>query len=143
MFSELLSKFSRKASAGHVMEAIYGKVRSWRLTNRSSRSQMLFKIGVLKNLTIFTGKHLCWSLFLIKLLQAFSPLHKYIWKPKSIITFLLEVFPKILIQEITRILFDKIFCGSKIVKNLSRFFLVLYEFLRVPTNIVKIYWNTL
>ena len=25
-----------------------------------------FKIGVLKNYTIFTGKHLCWSLFLIK-----------------------------------------------------------------------------
>ena len=28
------------------------------------------KIGVLKNFAIFTGKHLCWSLFLIKL-QAF------------------------------------------------------------------------
>ena len=31
-------------------------------TTRSSRSQMLFKKGVLKNFTIFTGKHLCWSL---------------------------------------------------------------------------------
>ena len=29
---------------------------------RSSRSQMFFKIGVLKNVAIFTGKHLCWSL---------------------------------------------------------------------------------
>ena len=38
---------------------------------RSSRSQMFFKIDVLKNFIIFTGKHLCWSLFLIKL-QAFS-----------------------------------------------------------------------
>ena len=28
---------------------------------------MFFKIGVLKNLAISTGKHLCWSLFLIKL----------------------------------------------------------------------------
>ena len=37
---------------------------------RGSRSHMFFKIGVLKNFTIFTGKHLCWSLFLIKL-QAF------------------------------------------------------------------------
>ena len=27
---------------------------------------MFFKIGVLKNFAIFTGKHLCWSLFLIK-----------------------------------------------------------------------------
>ena len=37
---------------------------------RSSRCQMFFKIGVPKNFVTFTGKHLCWSLFLIKL-QAF------------------------------------------------------------------------
>ena len=34
-------------------------------TYRSSRSQMFFKIGALKNFTIFTGKHLCCSLFFI------------------------------------------------------------------------------
>ena len=34
---------------------------------RSSRWQMFFKIGVLKNFANFTGKHLRWSLFLIKL----------------------------------------------------------------------------
>ena len=34
---------------------------------RCSRSQMFFKIGVLKNFVIFTGKYLCWSFFLIKL----------------------------------------------------------------------------
>ena len=39
---------------------------------RSSRSQMFFTIGVLKNFAIFTEKHLCWSLFLIKL-QALRP----------------------------------------------------------------------
>ena len=33
---------------------------------RSRRSQMFFKIGVPENFAIFTGKHLCWSLFLIK-----------------------------------------------------------------------------
>ena len=33
---------------------------------RSSRSQMFFKIDVIKNFVNFTGKHLCWSLFLIK-----------------------------------------------------------------------------
>ena len=33
---------------------------------RSSRLQLFFKMGVLKNFAIFTGKHLCWSLFLIK-----------------------------------------------------------------------------
>ena len=34
---------------------------------RSSHSQMFFKIGVLKKSAHFTRKHLCWSLFLIKL----------------------------------------------------------------------------
>ena len=34
---------------------------------RSSRLQMIFKIDVLKDFAIFTGKHLCWSLFLIML----------------------------------------------------------------------------
>ena len=34
---------------------------------RGSRSQMFFKIGVLKNLASFTGKRQCWGLFLIKL----------------------------------------------------------------------------
>ena len=38
----------------------------------SSHSQMLFKIGVLKDFAVFTGKHMCLSLFLIKL-QAFGP----------------------------------------------------------------------
>ena len=38
---------------------------------RSNRSSMFFKIGgALKNLANFTGKQLCWSLFLMKL-QAF------------------------------------------------------------------------
>ena len=31
--------------------------------SRDSRSQMFFKIGVLKNFAYFTGKHLCCSLF--------------------------------------------------------------------------------
>ena len=36
---------------------------------RSSCSQMFSKIGALKKFAIFTGKHLCWSLFLINLLD--------------------------------------------------------------------------
>ena len=36
-------------------------------THTSSRLQMFFTIGVLINFAIFTGTHLCWSLFLIKL----------------------------------------------------------------------------
>ena len=35
--------------------------------NSSSRSQMFFKICILKNVPIITGKHLRWSFFLIKL----------------------------------------------------------------------------
>ena len=38
---------------------------------KSNPLQMLFKMGVLKNFGNFTGKHPCWTLFLIKL-QAFS-----------------------------------------------------------------------
>ena len=30
----------------------------------SSRSQMFFQIGALKNFAVFNGKHLCWNLFL-------------------------------------------------------------------------------
>ena len=33
----------------------------------SSRSQMFHKIDFIKNFVIFTRKHLCWSLFLMKL----------------------------------------------------------------------------
>ena len=42
------------------------------LNFKGSPSQMFFKIDVLKNFVIFTGKHLCWSYFLIKL-QASRP----------------------------------------------------------------------
>ena len=34
-------------------------------TLNSTRSQIFFRIGVLKNFAIFKGKQLCWSLFLI------------------------------------------------------------------------------
>ena len=44
--------------------------------SRSSPSQMLFKIGALKNFALFTWKHLCWSLSLIKLLD---------WRPATLL----------------------------------------------------------
>ena len=40
------------------------------ITFRSSHQRGSVKISVIKNFAIFTGKRLCWSLFLIKL-QAF------------------------------------------------------------------------
>ena len=36
-----------------------------RVKRRSSHSKPFFKTGVLKHFAIFTGKHLCWSLFII------------------------------------------------------------------------------
>ena len=40
--------------------------------SKSSRSQIIFEISSIKNFAIFTGKHLFWGLFLIKL-QVFRP----------------------------------------------------------------------
>ena len=37
------------------------------LTYRSSRLEIFYKIGVLRSFVNFTGKNLCWSLFLITL----------------------------------------------------------------------------
>ena len=34
---------------------------------RSNCAQMLFKVGVLKNFAIFTGKYQCWRVFIVKL----------------------------------------------------------------------------
>ena len=42
------------------------KVRGKRYDNRCERKGDVMKIGVLKNVVNFTGKQLCWSLFLIK-----------------------------------------------------------------------------
>ena len=39
------------------------------LTEKKS-SVVFYKRGILKNFIKFTGKHLCWSLFLIKLQRA-------------------------------------------------------------------------
>ena len=43
------------------------KLKIHAMRRQSSRLQMFFKIGFLRNFTIFTGKYLCWSLFYVKL----------------------------------------------------------------------------
>ena len=48
----------------------------WGETNRSSLSQMFFKISVLKNFANFIGKHQYWSIFLTKLLA---------WRPATLL----------------------------------------------------------
>ena len=46
--------------------------KSFYIIFRSSCGQMFFKTSVVRNVAIFTGKQLCWSVFLIKL-QALWP----------------------------------------------------------------------
>ena len=41
--------------------------------DRSSRSELFSEKRVLKDFALFTGKHLCWSLFLIKLAEDLQP----------------------------------------------------------------------
>ena len=64
MVRVIKSYFQNYERLTHHFEAITGRECN---LYRSSRSQMFFKIGVLKNFAIFAEKHLCWSLFLIKL----------------------------------------------------------------------------
>ena len=48
------------------------------------RSQMFFKIGFLKNLGNFTGKHLCWSLFFNKVVRSCLIFSQFLQKYRSI-----------------------------------------------------------
>ena len=71
---------------------------------RSSRSQIFFKIGALNSFTIFTGKHLCWSLF-----KAFNVINKRLQHrcyPVNIAKFLRAAF---FIEHLRWLLLDIIF----------------------------------
>ena len=48
---------------------------------KSDRLQVFFKTSVIKNVTIFTEKHLCWSLFFNKVagLKAYNFIKKRLW----------------------------------------------------------------
>ena len=78
---------------------------------RSSRSQMLLKIVVLKKFAIFTGKRLCWSLSLIKLLG---------FKPAT----LLQETPRQLFScvHIVKILSTPFFCRTPLVAAFLLFY---------------------
>ena len=56
-----------------MLESLFNQVADLRACNfiQNRSLQMYFKMGVLKNFANFTGKHLCWSLFLIKVLTNF------------------------------------------------------------------------
>ena len=99
--------FEKMPSSLHVllvMLFIYVRKRS------SSRWQMFFKTGVLKNFAMFTRKHLCWSLFLKKLQD---------WRP----TFSLKKICKIL-QDFE---YCKIFKNSFFIEHL--FIILLRNFM--------------
>ena len=51
---------------------------------RTSCEQMFLKIGVLNKFAIFTGKHLCWSIFLIKL-EAWNPANLFIRDSNTVV----------------------------------------------------------
>ena len=62
--------FSKSRTLSHVFPMSFGKIfRAAFLQTEAAvcRSSCLFKIGVLKNFTKFTGKHLCQSLFFNKM----------------------------------------------------------------------------
>ena len=65
----------------NIMSFASGKLYFAKQTpHRSSHLHIFSKIGILKNVTNFTQKHLCWSCFLIKL-QALhkSNTHVFLW----------------------------------------------------------------
>ena len=63
----MASKKDRLSETERFIELWQAEESLRNLLRRSSRSQMFFKIGVLKNFVIFTAKYLCWDLFSIKL----------------------------------------------------------------------------
>ena len=56
-FSDVFSGYERASGMKWVKKE----------TSRSSHLEVFCEKGVLNNFAIFTGKHLCWSLFLMKL----------------------------------------------------------------------------
>ena len=82
------------------------------------------KVGVLKNFTKFTEKHLCWSLFLIKL-QALSPLTVLKRDSNTCVSFEFWEICKNTFLKIEHLLwllvyFESLFLKNKFVTDLKR-----------------------
>ena len=92
---------------------------------RSSRAQMFFKISVLKNFALFTGKHLCWPLqaFIYRAprvaASGFSrqqiPLFSWIWN--SLLT-VVQVFAPNSFENTVKL---ELFCKKDILRNFGNF----------------------
>ena len=84
--SEYAVELNKVEEKDNVMENSYAIFQIREAVGRSqmssSRSQTFFKIGVLKNVANFTGRDLCWSLFLIKLQALKKRLQHRCFPPK-------------------------------------------------------------
>ena len=67
-FQKILALLNVEVSSSPNSLLLYA-IAFWSETNKSSLSQIFLKIGVLKSFANFTGKHQCWSLFVVKRLQ--------------------------------------------------------------------------
>ena len=103
--------------------------------SKSSYRRYSFEKAVLKNFSIFTGKHLCWSIFLIKL------------RPFRLCTFIeialrLGCFPLNLLH-IIQILFPKNTCGGLLLyfsQKLPSFHLLAFRCLK-SVQIWSFFWS--
>ena len=87
-------------------------------SSRSRRSQMFFKIGVLKDFALFTGKQLCWSLFLTNF-QAWRPA-TLLKRDSSIGIFsFFYITPPVVAS--VRSSHPEMFCKKGVLKNLAKF----------------------
>ena len=67
LFNLVLLSYKSKLIRFYSDKIIYIYLRKVQANFRSSRPEVFCKKGVLRNFAKFTGKHLCWSFFLIKL----------------------------------------------------------------------------
>ena len=87
-------------------------------SSRSRHSQMFFKIGVLKDFALFTGKKLCWSLFLTNF-QAWRPA-TLLKRDSSIGIFsFFYITPPVVAS--VRSSHPEMFCKKGVLKNLAKF----------------------
>ena len=54
--------------------------------HKSNRLQMYFKVGAQKNFAIFTGKDLCWSLFLLRIIFIFIIIFSFLLRFSILLT---------------------------------------------------------
>ena len=99
------------------MACYYGVVRVGKHSN--SRSLTFYKTDALKNLAIFTGKHLCWRFFLINFIKKRQQLRRF---PVNIAKCLSTAFYVEYVCE-----HDVCVCHMYVSKTLIKCFLVYYE----------------